>query len=416
MRRGRLVGGRSLRLMLAALLPLPLAASAGPAPLAGYELVHTAPVGTTLATPDLREPVAVWCAMLGRARRAVDVEQFYAAGKPGETLDAADPLHKVIDCIEAAARRGVAIRFLMEAKGQALSEPATLARLRAIRGLDFRLLDYAKVTGNGIIHAKFFVVDGASAYVGSQNFDWRSLEHIDETGLKIDDPHAVSQLGAIFAQDWRAQGIVAAGGTPTPTNGGEVAADDRGPATLVASPKAFNPPGVGDSEAELVRLLGEAKREVRIEVMEYAPLDQQHGYYGVIDQAVRAAAARGVAIRLIVADWNLTPAKLPYLKSLALIPHVEIRVATIPPAPGGFIPYARVVHTKTMVVDDAIAWVGTSNWEGGYLDRSRNVELVLRDRAMAARVGALHQRLWQSVYARPLDVAADYPAPHPGRP
>ncbi|WP_217430318.1 phospholipase D-like domain-containing protein [Sphingomonas bacterium] len=395
--------------MKALLLPLLLAIGAGPGSRAGYELVHSAPVGTSLVTPDLRDPVTVWCAMLGRARRTADFEQFYVSGKPGESLDT------VIGCMNAAARRGVKIRFLMEAKGQSFSDEPTIARVKAIPGIDFRLLDYSKVTGDGIIHAKFFVVDGQTAYVGSQNFDWRSLEHIDETGLAIDDPHAVAQLGAIFAQDWHAQAVIAGGGSPAPTNAREVTADNSGAATLVASPNAFNPPGVGDSEAELVKLLAAATREVRIEVMDYAPLDGQRHYYGVIDQAVRAAAARGVAVKLIVADWDLTPAKLPYLKSLAMLPQVEIRVATIPRAVGGFIPFARVLHTKAMTVDGAVAWVGTSNWEGGYLDHSRNVELVLRDPALVARVGALHRQLWDSAYARPLDVNADYPAPHPGR-
>jgi hypothetical protein len=32
---------------------------------------------------------------------------------------------------------------------------------------------------------------------------------------------------------------------------------------LVASPQRYNPPGVGDSQLELPRLLGEAKHEVR---------------------------------------------------------------------------------------------------------------------------------------------------------
>lgn len=392
-------------------LALLLLAGAAPAPaiaMPGYELVHTAPVDTDLATPELRDPATVWCAMLDGARRTADFEQFYVAGKPGEPLDA------VIGCMTAAARRGVKIRFLMEAKGQSSSDEPTLARLRAIPGLDFRMLDYSKVTGSGIIHAKFFVVDGTSAYVGSQNFDWRSFKHIDEAGLKIDDGRAVGQLAAIFAQDWRAQATIAGGGTVRPTNTREVTADDRGPATLVASPNAFNPPGIGDSEAELVKLLGEAVHEVRIEVMDYAPLDQQRRYYGAIDQAVRAAATRGVAIRLMVADWDLTPAKLPYLKSLAMLANIEVRVVTLPRAADGFIPFARVMHTKTMVIDGAVAWVGTSNWEGGYLDHSRNVELVLRDPAMAAQVGGLHRVLWTSRYAKPLDVTATYPPPHPG--
>ena len=148
--------------------------------------------------------------------------------------------------------------------------------------------------------------------------------------------------------------------------------------------------------------------------MDYAPLDQQRAYYGVIDQAVRAAAQRGVKIKLMVADWNLTFAKLPYLKSLAVLPNVEVRVVTLPRAAGGFIPYARVVHTKTMAIDDAIAWIGTSNWEGGYLDKSRNLEVVLRDPLMARRVAALHEQMWSSPYAAPLDINRAYPSPHPG--
>ncbi|WP_395337425.1 phospholipase D-like domain-containing protein [Novosphingobium sp. BL-8H] len=378
---------------------LALLAAQVTAPLAGYELIHNAPEGTTLATPDLREPATVWCAMLKDARHEADFEQFYVAGKPGEALD------RVIGCMEQAARRGVKIRFLMEGQGVKMSDAPTLARLRAIRNLDLRILDFAKVSGSGIIHAKFFVVDGKSAYVGSQNFDWRSLRHIDETGVKIDDRHAVDQLGAIFAHDWAAQATLAAGGKVAPTNSGEAVADDTGPATLVASPNAFNPAGVGDSQAELVRLLGQSQHEIRITVMTYAPLSYGGGYYGVIDNALRAAAARGVSIKLIVADWNLSRTKTPWLVSLAAVPHVEIRVATIPEAAEGPIPFARVIHTKTMEIDGQIAWVGTSNWEGGYLDNSRNVELVFRDAGMAERIAGMHERLWASTYAEPLDAA-----------
>jgi phosphatidylserine/phosphatidylglycerophosphate/cardiolipin synthase-like enzyme len=337
--------------------------------------------------------------MLKNARRTADFEQFYVAGKSGEPLD------RVIGCMERAARRGVRIRFLMEGAGMKMSDAPTLNRLRAIPGLDLSLLEFGRLAGTGIIHAKFFVVDGRSAYVGSQNFDWRSLEHIDETGVKIDEPQAVSQLGAIFAHDWAAQATLAAGGHVAPTNTREVTADDSGAITLVASPNAFNPAGVGDSQAELVRLLGQSQHEVCITVMTYAPLEQKQKYYGAIDSALRAAAARGVSIKLLVADWNLSRAKTPWLVSLAAIPNVEIRVATIPEASEGPIPFARVIHTKTMEIDGQVAWVGTSNWEGGYLDNSRNVELVFRDTAMAERVRGMHQTLWTSTYAQPLDAA-----------
>ncbi len=75
-----------------------------------------------------------------------------------------------------------------------------------------------------------------------------------------------------------------------------------------------------------------------------------------------------------------------------------------------------MIHSKTLEIDGQVAWVGTSNWLGGYLDNSRNLEVVMRSEAMAKRIGQLHEQLWDGPYAKALDVTADYPAPHPGQP
>jgi phosphatidylserine/phosphatidylglycerophosphate/cardiolipin synthase-like enzyme len=386
-------------------LPAALAHGASVAP--DFELVHNAPVETSLATPDLRDAATVWCEMIDGARESIDLEQFYVSGKPGESLD------RVIASLDAAGKRGVRIRFLMEKQGLSASDTATIDRLKRIPNLDFRMLAWSAVNGSGIIHAKFFVVDNHVAYVGSQNFDWRSLEHIDETGLRIADVTIVDQLHRIFEQDWHAQALVAVG-ERVPSLRSEDFAPIDGKAFLVASPNAFNPPDVADSQAALIKLIASAQHDIRIEVMDYAAVAFGGGAYTVIDNALRAAAARGVHIKLIVADWDLTRQKLPSLESLAAVPNVEIRVARIPPASTGIIPYARVVHTKIMEIDDAIAWVGTSNWEGGYLDTSRNVEIVLRDQAMASRIDALEAQLWTSSYVRPLAEAEHDPQPRPG--
>lgn len=55
-----------------------------------------------------------------------------------------------------------------------------------------------------------------------------------------------------------------------------------------------------------------------------------------------------------------------------------------------------------MTIDGTTAWVGTSNWSGGYFDNSRNLELVLNNASMAARVDALYSQLWNSRYAAPI--------------
>ncbi|TZG26185.1 phospholipase [Sphingomonas montanisoli] len=391
-------------LAVSALL-LPIGAAHAKFEIPGFELVHTAPVETTLATTDLRDPTTVWCEMFDTAKSTIDIEQFYISGQSGEPLD------RVIASLEAAGKRGVKIRFLMDEKGQGASDQATIDKVKAIPNLTFRMLSWAKVNGSGIIHAKFFVVDGKAAFVGSQNFDWRALKHIDETGLKITQAKMVGQLQRIFEHDWAAVPLTIAG-QPVPKLRDTVYAPIDAKAFLIASPNAYDPADVADSQAALVKLIGAAKREIRIEVMEYSANAFGGGTYTIIDDALRAAAERGVKVQLLVADWNMWPNNLPSLERLDNLPTAEVRVASIPQASTGFIPFARVVHTKIMTIDREIAWVGTSNWEGGYLDNSRNLEIVLRDRAMAKRLGAMETRLWDSPYAKPFAQAKLIPRPN----
>jgi phosphatidylserine/phosphatidylglycerophosphate/cardiolipin synthase-like enzyme len=397
------------RLVLSILVLLAGAGSQAAAGQAEFELVYTMPVETTLANADLRDPVTVWSEMFDQARKEIVIGQFYAVHQPGTPFD------KVVGRLAAAGKRGVKIRFLLDQKGVGISSPATLELLRGIPNLELRLIDFGKLTGSGIIHAKYFAVDGREAFIGSQNFDWRAFTHIHETGVRITEPRMVAQVMAVFEQDWQAQAAIAAGkevarAAPAAQPGLHQAA------TLLASPKAFNPAGVADSEAALPALLAEARREVRVQLLDYAPLAYGTGgvrpYYGVIDNALRTAAARGVKIKLMVSHWSTDKPAIAYLKSLALVPNVEIRVVTIPPASSGPIPFARVIHSKTMSIDGQLAWIGTSNWAGGYFDNSRNLEVVLRDPALAQRLGAIHEQAWTSQYAQPLDINRDYPKPN----
>lgn len=375
----------------------------------GYELVQTTPVETTLSSSDLRDPITVWTEMFDGAREEIVIGQFYAASRAGA------PFEKVMQSLAAAGKRGVKIRFLLDKKGVNISEPETLEQLRKIPNLELRVLDYSKLTGNGIIHAKYLVVDRKTAFVGSQNFDWRAFTHIHETGLRITDPAMVEQIYAIFQKDWAAQGELAAGRQVALTalaSPGVALRDVQ----LLASPYGMNPAGVVNSEAALPALLAEAQREIRIQVLDYAPLSYgpngTRPYYGVIDTALRSAATRGVKVKLLVSNWNTEKPAIAYLKSLALVPNVEVKIVTLPQASTGFIPFARVIHSKTMVIDGKTAWIGTSNFAGGYFDKSRNLEVVLRNEKLAQRVLQSQDELWNSEYAAPIDVTKDYPKPN----
>lgn len=369
----------------------------------GYELVYSYPAETTLNEPDLRQAAEVWPAMFDAAQKKIDVEQFYVTPSTGAGLDPI--LEPSLEALERAGRRGVHIRVLLERKF-AHNSIWGVERLVNIPHLELRFLDWSDVgkTGRGIIHAKFFTVDASSgpqAYVGSQNFDWRALDQIHELGLAVSDKPVVQKIQSVFDRDWRLAGSVDWATPARPKRPGM----DRGRrAYLVASPWRYNPDGVGDSEAELVRQIGRAKSELLVQMYDYLPLTFAGGKpYTIIDDALRKASARGVKIKLLLDVLSGEPRRhAGFLRNLALSPGVEIRFISVPEASRGHIDFARVFHSKYMVVDGKSLWLGTSNWAGGYLDDSRNLELVVKDEALAARAAAMHKHLWDSTYAKPL--------------
>ena len=369
----------------------------------GLELVLTQPVETDFSHIDLRSSQEVWLELIDAAKKRIDFSELYIHGKDGEPLD------KILEHLDQAARRGVKIRMLVDQSMLRASNPATLDRLRKIKNLQLRLMDFGKVSEGGILHAKYFVVDKSLAFLGSQNFDWRSLKHVHETGVKIFDAALARQLQDIFDYDWAAWDLLTEKKKvlPQPYRVSKKTLAKKN--LLLASPEGYLPPGVPSSERELPRLLAEAKEEICVQLLEYSPLNRDKTFYPVIDNALRSAQARGVKIKLVVSHWNTAKPAVDHLKSLSLLPGVEVRILKIPEAKEGFIPFARVNHSKFMVIDKGIAWIGTSNWSGGYLDKSRNVELVVRDVAMAKRLKGVHDQLWNAAGAIELD--AEYSLP-----
>lgn len=375
----------------------------------GFELIYSYPVETSLDEPDLRLAQDAWPAMFDAARRTIDIEQFYVTPSTGEPLEAS------LLALERAAKRGVKIRVLLEKKFEKNSLDG-IARLKSIPGLELRVLEWSKVNGDGIIHAKFFVVDSTQAFVGSQNFDWRALKHIHELGLRITDAPVVKNVQRVFDRDWKEADpkVYELGFKPEPPE--EPAsrdADRSARAYLVASPWRRNPSGIGDSESELVRLIGEAKSDLVVQLLDYNPTtySRPKRFYSPIDNALRDAAVRGVKIKLLVSHWNTDEHSVAHLKSLALVPGIEVRVITVPEARQGTIPFSRTAHSKYMAADGKAAWIGTSNWAGGYLDASRNLEIVVKDEALASRAAKIHAHLWDSPYTEPLRVEKAYPKP-----
>ena len=402
--------------------PAPPPKAAAPAPTASpaLELVESWPLETSWDQPDIRDAQAVWLEMIGGARRTLEVAQFYFAHKEGEAMG------PVLDAILAAGKRGVKVRVLVEKKFLGQSE-AALDLLRDKAGVEVAVLDLSTLTG-GILHAKYFIVDGKSAFVGSQNMDWRALSHIHELGLRLQDAEVIATLVRVFDADWawatEGKNTYKAAAPDADRDGLPDAADPRPDKPtwavrggdvqqlyLVASPPKLNPAGVPGAADHLVRLLDRAKQSVVVQLLGYATRTYKKGNWTVIDDALRRAAGRGVKVRLNISHWAKSYPKIQALQSLVWVNGIEIKLNTIPQHSSGFIPYARVDHAKYMVVDGKVGWLGTSNWSGDYFTASRNVEVIFRADAQVKRLAKIFETGWSGPYVEVLDPDKKYERP-----
>lgn len=364
---------------------------------ATLELVETAPVETTLNHADLRDAHVVWPERFARARSSIDVAQFYASNEPASRLE------PVVRALLSAADRGVSVRFLADG-GFARTYPDTLARLDAHGGIVVRTLDLSLGGRSGVLHEKAFVIDREEAWLGSQNFDWRSLTHVQELGVSVGEWAIARALVDIFESDW-----ARAGGATRPVIS-KIQPKGYGfppGLTLVASPRDDLPDESLWDLPHLLAWIDGARRSVRVQLLTYG---DDEGRWPVLSDALRRAAARGVRVEVIVSNWALRAKPRAALARL-LAPGLTVKIATIPPARSGFIPFARVVHAKYMVVDGVRAWIGTSNWEREYFHESRNVGLLVERRSVARRVDAFFGGLWSSAYVETFDPQRSPPAP-----
>lgn len=389
-------------------MPIPVVAPAGE-----VRLVESWPVETTLDHPDIPDAAPTWVELLDGATRTLDIEQFYVADEPGHRLE------PVLDAVRRAADRGVAVRLVADATF-ARTYPETLDALDAHAAIEVRRVDFGAMTG-GVQHAKFFIVDGRTAFMGSQNFDWRSLEHVQELGVVVDVPEVVATWSRLFAVDWALAGGLPLSEALAAARAGQPATPAAVPArfgaslvrvTPVGSPTGYLPDEGTWDWPHLERAIAGARERVRLQALAYEVVGHDQVEWRALDDALRAAAARGVKVELMVADWSKSGNKLASVQALARVPNVSVKFVAIPEASTGFIPFARVVHSKLVVVDGAWSWLGTSNLSRDYFYGSRNLGLVVDGAAFAQRLDGVFEDLWTSPYAEPVDPdRTDYQPP-----
>lgn len=374
-----------------------------------FELVESIPVETTLDNPDIRNTLEVWLEMINSAQKSLDIEQFYISNEKDE------PLETVLNAIIAASNRGVKVRIIIDA-GMYQTYPETADELDKYDNIEVRKIDFKNITG-GIQHSKYFIVDGKEVFLGSQNFDWRALKHIHELGVRIESSIAMKYL-SIFNMDWD-YSLYNDGGSLITDSTIVYAIRKSSQLIYTALYDTINPIAVFSPKkysfediyskwdlSSIVEMIAGAKSEITLQFLSYNPVTKE-GYWEEVDTALISATKRGVKVKLLVSDWNLSKTAVEHFKELIQYPNFEVRYTAIPDYSGGLIPYARVEHCKFITADD-VTWIGTSNMSYDYFYESRNVGLVVESDKFTKRLRDIFYKSWDSEYANKIETTGEY--------
>ncbi|KFQ32504.1 Phospholipase D3, partial [Mesitornis unicolor] len=402
-------------------------------------LVESIPEGMAFGGRSVPNPstFSTWMNLLGTVTRSLDIASFYWTMTNEDTRThepSAAQGEQVLKELLQLPQRGVTVRI-------AVSHPSPKSPLNDLRALEqsgaaVRTVDMPRLTG-GVLHTKFWLVDGTHLYVGSANMDWRSLTQVKELGAAVYNCSCLAKdLGKIFEAYW-ALGVPGAS-IPAPWPGNysttfnmETPLELRLNGTAAAvyfssSPPALCAAGRTQDLGALLNVIDAAEDFVDIAVMSYLPTTEfshPQRFWPAIDNQLRKAIfERRVKVRLLAGCWRHSQATMfPFLKSLAAVANnrthysVEVRLFMVPAsAAQAQIPYARVNHNKYMVTEKA-AYIGTSNWSGDYFTRTAGSALVVNQTvsqtsgptAAGTGTGTIREQL-QAVFER--DWSSQYSA------
>jgi phosphatidylserine/phosphatidylglycerophosphate/cardiolipin synthase-like enzyme len=139
---------------------------------------------------------------------------------------------------------------------------------------------------------------------------------------------------------------------------------------------------------ELAAFLAEAERTIEIAVYDFR-LEPETA--GIVGDAIREAAKRGVSVRLAynVDHDRPIPVPPPPRPDIDTIASLGVPTAPIPGVPD-------LMHHKYVVRDRTVLWSGSTNWTDDSWTREENVIAIVRSRDVASAYAADFEQLWRS--------------------
>ncbi|XP_061551937.1 5'-3' exonuclease PLD4 [Phycodurus eques] len=370
-----------------------------------------------------------WKELLSIATEKVEVVSFYwtLTGEDVNINSSSDrPGREILEQLQSLPSRNVSVRVVTSLPS--LITNSTDLKILEQKGVHVRKVNFGRLT-NGVLHSKFWIVDGQHVFIGSANMDWRALTQVKELGMVIYNCSSLARdLHKIFLSYW----VMGESNSSLPQHWPPTFDTDinkehpllvkedniTSRLYIASSPPSFCPQSRTQDLDAIVSIISGAQHFIDVAVMDYSPsIHFQHPkrYWPIIDNAIRAAAfERRVKIRMLISCWtNSFPGMLPFLQSLASLDNfkahisIQIKFYVLPVGNQTNIPFSRVNHNKYMVTDK-VAYIGTSNWDGDYFLTTAGVGLVIsqhaphpiwKSKAVQGQLQAVFNRDWYSKFA-----------------
>lgn len=291
---------------------------------------------------------------------------------------------EVVDALCRAAQRGVRTRAMMDGMGSA--EFLRSDSARRLRDAGVEVIDVLPIGAVRFLaartdlrdHRKIAVIDNRIAYTGSLNIvDPRFFKQDAGVGEWIDavvrlEGPACCVLDAVTTSMAHMQDVAR---EAVPPRGLAVDAAQPGPAALQVFPSG---PGYSfyHVEAMMLEAVHAAHRTLVLTTPYFVPGDALVG-------ALRAAALRGVEVTLILPEKN--DSRLVQFASASYFDDLLEAGVVIQRFHGG------LLHTKSMVVDEALVIFGTANLDRRSFLLNFEISLLIYDAAFAADLLQLHR-------------------------
>jgi cardiolipin synthase len=273
---------------------------------------------------------------------------------------------------ESAARRGVEVRLVFDSIGAKVStdDIERLERAGCQIGWFNPVRSRAIEEVNYRTHRKALIIDGEVAYVGGIGIDdaWardtREGPTWRDTHVEIKGP-AATDVEAAFNENW-----IETGGIVEP----DLLLHDPRPRGAASSIVIWSSAEGGTNALKLVYLLSLAAARTSIDIQSpYLVTD------ATTQWSLREARRRGVRVRMLV-EGDITdekPVKFASRAQYEQLMEQGIEIYEYQPA---------MMHAKVVVIDGILSVVGSANFDNRSFELNDELNVVVFDRAVAARL------------------------------